>query len=206
MPHINEYEYSYNKHDDFYCYPKTDVLINKFDIRDKEALSVTERQITALKIAKLEESPIRGNFDLKYLQRIHKFIFGDIYNWAGKIREGDFLIKGDSIFCRAMYIENMALEIHNKLSEDNFLRGFEKTDFINRLAFYMGEVNALHPFREGNGRTQRVYFKQLCRRAGYDLEFHKTQKDLLVKADIQAFNRDYSTLVEILDKIIIKYE
>ena len=206
MPQINdnEYEYNYDKHDDFYCYPKSDVLINKFDIRDKNALYTAERQITALKIVKLDESPVKGRFDLKHIKSIHKFIFGDIYAWAGQIRKGDFLIKGDSIFCRAMFIENMAADTHAKLKADNYLRGLEKVDFIIKLAFYMGEINALHPFREGNGRTQRLYFKQLCIKAGYDLEFSKTQKDTLVKADIAAFNKEYSLLIEILENIVTR--
>jgi len=97
MPLNNEYEYNYQKHDDFYCYPDSDVLINKFDIKDKEALSTAERQITALKIAQLEATPSKGTFVLKHLKSIHKFIFGDIYGWAGNIRKGNFLIKGDSI-------------------------------------------------------------------------------------------------------------
>ena len=200
--HNGEYEYQYNKQADIYCYPNTNVLINKFNIRNHDDLNITEREITALKILEAEKNPINGKFDLKHLQKIHKFIFDDIYEWAGKIREGDFLIKGESIFCRAMYIENMAADIHNKLVADNFLRGLEKNDFISKLAYYMGEINALHPFREGNGRTQRLYFKQLCKKAGYDLEFHKTQKNALVKADIAAFNCEYSLLIEILNDII----
>lgn len=204
MPLANEYEYSYDKRGDLYCYPGTDVLINKFDIRDKGLLSTAERQITALKIAKLEEDPIKGNFDLKHIKKIHKFVFGDIYTWAGDIRKGDFLTKGDSIFCRAMYIEDMAAEIHAKLKVDKFLCCLEKTDLVHKLAFYMGEINALHPFREGNGRTQRLYFKQLCAKAGYELEFNKTQRDMLVRADISAFNRDYSLLVDILESIVNK--
>jgi cell filamentation protein len=204
MPQTNEYEYNYQKHDDFYCYPESDVLINVFDIRDKDALNAVEQQITALKIAQLEAMPPRGTFDLKHIRSIHRFIFGDIYKWAGQIRKGDFLIKGNSIFCRAMYIGSMAADIHGQLKADKFLRGLEKADFINKLAYYMGEINALHPFREGNGRTQRLYFKQLCVKAGYDLEFSKTQKDTLVKADIAAFNKDYLLLIKVLENIVSK--
>ena len=207
MQHNNtEYEYNYQKHDDFYCYPESDVLINVFDIRDKQALHTAEQQITALKIAQMEAMPPKGTFDLKHIRSIHKFIFGDIYKWAGQIRKGDFLIKGDSIFCRAMYIEGMAADIHAKLKADKYLRGLEKADFIEKLAYYMGEINALHPFREGNGRTQRLYFKQLCARAGYDLEFRKTQKDVLVQADIAAFNKEYSLLIKVLEDIVTKID
>ena len=82
MLNTNEYEYNYQKHDDFYCYPESDILINKFDICDKEALNTVERQITSLKIAQLEASPVKGDFDLKHIKSIHKFIFGDIYAWS----------------------------------------------------------------------------------------------------------------------------
>jgi len=206
MFHNNDYEYDYDKHDDFYCYPESNVLINKFDIRSKEDLNTAERQITALKIAKLEESPTRGSFDLKHLRSIHRFIFEDIYSWAGEIRKGDFLIKGDSIFCRAMYIESMASDVHSQLKADGFLRGLGKTDFISKLAYYMGEINALHPFREGNGRTHRLYFKQLSAKAGYNLEFHKTKKETLLEADISAFNCEYTLMIALLESIVSKKE
>jgi cell filamentation protein len=200
----SEYLYKYNEYNDIYCYENTNVLINKFDIHDPILLNNAERQITALKIAEFEKSPVSGKLDLPYLKKIHKFIFEDIYNWAGEIREGDFLIKGDSIFCRAMYIESMAADIYNKLKSEAFLKNLNKSDFISRLAFYMGEINALHPFREGNGRTARIYFRQLCKNAGYQLNFHKIKKEDLIKADIMAFSRDYTLLETLLDRAITR--
>ena len=200
----NEYEYQYSEQADNYCYPNTRILVNKFDIRSYDDLNVTEREITALKILEAEKNPINGKFDLKHLQKIHKFIFGDIYEWAGQIRGGDFLIKDESIFCRSMFIEGMAADIQNKLKSENYLANLDKSAFISRLAYYMGEINALHPFREGNGRTQRLYFRYLCRKSGYNLEFHGIAKDTLIKADIMAFNRDYRLLVEILSEVVNK--
>lgn len=204
MPSGNEYAYRYDTNSDIYCYPDSTVLINKFDIRDKDALHSAERRITALKITELESNPIKGDYDLSHLQAIHKFIFSDIYDWAGQIRQGDFLIKGDSLFCRAMYIESLAAEVHSKLKKENYLCNLEKNDFITRLAYYMGEINAVHPFREGNGRASRLLFKELCRNAGYTLEFRKTNKDTLVKADILAFNREYGLLIDVLNEIVSK--
>jgi len=197
-----EYAYYYDLEADTYCYPDSNVLINRFNIREQAALTIAERQITALKIAELERQPFTGAFDLNHIREIHQFIFSDIYSWAGHTRGGDFLIKGTSIFCRAMYIEDYAAEIHRKLKQDNFLKGLSKPDFIIKLAYFMGEVNALHPFREGNGRTARLFFKMLGGNAGYDLEFHKTSKEALIHADIQAFNRGYEPLILILDEII----
>ena len=201
-----EYVYQYDTEADMYCYPNSNVLINKFNIRKQIDLNTAERQITALKIAELERNPLIGNFDLKHIQAIHKFIFSDIYDWAGQVRGGDFLIKDTSIFCRAMYIENYSAAIHKKLTQDNFLRGLNKQDFIAKLAYYMGELNVLHPFREGNGRTARLYFKHLCKQAGYELEFHLTKKDELLFADIQAFNCEYEPLIRILDKIVAPHK
>ena len=198
----DEYEYQYDDDVDSYCYPGSHVLINKFNLRKQEMLNIAERQITALKIAELERHPVKGVFDLMHMQAVHEFIFGDIYDWAGQIRGGDFLIKNESIFCRSMHIKNYANEIYKKLSEDNFLAGLNKLEFIRKLAFYMGEVNALHPFREGNGRTARLYFKQLSNNAGYEIEFHKTTKEALLHADIQAFNKEYNPLVNVLNTIV----
>jgi cell filamentation protein len=197
-----EYAYHYHLDSDTYCYTGSRVLINNFNIRDQETLTIAERQITALKIAELERKPIKGNFDLHHIQKIHKFIFSDIYQWAGSIRGGDFLIKNESIFCRAMHIENYAAEIHAKLKQNHFLAGLNKSDFIIKLAYYMGEINALHPFREGNGRTARLFFKQLCNNANYDLELHKTSKESLLHADIQAFNRKYEPLIHVLNEVV----
>ena len=141
-----EYAYKYDLDSDTYCYPNSRVLINNFNIREQEALSIAERQITALKIAELERQPLKGSFNLNHIQEIHGFIFSDIYNWAGQIRGGDFLIKNTSIFCRAGHIESYASEIHKKLEQDNYLRGLSMPDFLVKLAYFMGEMNALHPF------------------------------------------------------------
>jgi fido (protein-threonine AMPylation protein) len=83
--------------DDFYNYPDTNVLMNKLDIRDYAELQAVERDITFPKITHLITNPIQGTFDLKYLQKIHQFIFEDIYSWAGKLRGGKYFHKGDTV-------------------------------------------------------------------------------------------------------------
>ena len=67
----------------------------------------------------------------------------------------------------------------------------------------MGELNALHPFREGNGRTSRLYFKQLAKQAGYQIKFSNVSKDELLNADIAAFNCKYDPLIRVLDKVVL---
>lgn len=194
-----DYSYSYeDTNDSHYCYPNSTVLINQFNIHDAAQLAGIERNITGLKILELQSKPLKGKFNLQHLQMIHKAIFEDIYAWAGEIREGDFLMKGDTLFCRGPFIESYAMDIYANLERRNFLRGLEKELLIEQLAYFMGEVNALHPFREGNGRTQRLYFYYLAKNAGYDLNFVGVDKSALLQADIAAFSRNYSPLIEIM--------
>jgi cell filamentation protein len=134
---------------------------------------------------------------------MHKIIFEDIYEWAGQIRRGDFLSKGNSIFCRGQYIVENAKVIFENILKENNLLGLNKSKFIERMAYYMGEINALHPFREGNGRTVREFFRQLSLNAKYTLDFSKTEKDDLLTADIDAFNGKYDRLIYILEKVIM---
>lgn len=202
---LMKYEYGSVEYegDDFYCYPDTKVLMNRFDIQDNENLKLIEQDISYAKILYLAANPLKGTFNLKYLQRIHKYIFEDIYTWAGRIRGGQFFFKGDSEFCRADVIYEYADNIFGKLRSENWLRRLERKAFIERLAYYMGEINALHPFREGNGRTQRIFFAELTRRAKYDLDFGKVDGKALLEADIAAYNKNYIPLITLLDKQIL---
>ena len=197
--------YSYTP-DDQYCYPGTKVLVNRFGIKDAQQLETAERKLTYLRITELMKQPPAGHFDLAHLRAIHLFIFQDIYRWAGKIRTGSFLQKGKTLFCLGQHIESFASDIHRQLKAENYLRGLEKNQFINRVAFYMGEINALHPFREGNGRTQRVYFHLLAKAASYNLDFDQVPHEELLAADIAAFDQDYTPLKEILERSLSPVE
>lgn len=195
------YDYTYEG-SDFYCYPGTNVLKNKLGIKNDDALSIAEREIASIKMLMLYNMPTLQKFDFEALCKIHETIFSDIYEWAGEKRSGDFFSKGNSIFCRGQYILENARIIFNTLSNEKYLCGLSKKVFIERLAYYMGEVNALHPFREGNGRTLREFFRQLALNANYILDFSKTEKDDLLLADIEAFNGKYDSLIKILNKAI----
>jgi len=188
--------------DDFYRYPDSDVLMNKLDIRDYDELHIFERDVSYRKMAYLVTNPIKGTLDLKYLQKIHKFVFGDIYSWAGRTRGGKFFSKGDTMFCNADMIPIYADNIFGKLRQEKWLRGLNRDDFIKRLAYFMGEVNALHPFRDGNGRTQRIFFAELARRAKYDLDFSQVKPNELLEADIAAYEKNYTLLENLLDKMV----
>ena len=198
---MGKYNYNYQGFEN-YCYPGTDILINKLNIKNDEQLSMAERDITRLKLLKLFQSPASNKFDFALLCSIHKEIFEDIYSWAGQVRQGDFFSKGGSIFCRGSLIKSNANTILGNLANEKYLCNLEKPIFISRMAYYMGEVNALHPFREGNGRTSREFFRQLALHANYLLDFNLTKKEDLLVADINAFNGVYDDLIIILDSAV----
>ncbi|MDR0818739.1 MAG: Fic family protein [Oscillospiraceae bacterium] len=202
-----KYEYGGTEYEgtDFYCYPNTKVLMNRFDIREQDKLSSVEREITFAKTFYMQANPFKGALDLKYLQKIHKFIFEDVYTWAGLLRGGGgFMYKGDAMFCRADLIITYADSVFGKLRNEKWLRGLDRAAFIERLAYFMGEVNALHPFREGNGRTQRAFFQELTHRAKYDLDFGKVDGSELLQADIDAYNKDFVPLISLLNTMVTK--
>ncbi|AEF84631.1 Fic protein family [Treponema primitia ZAS-2] len=198
---MEEYNYTYKGSED-YCYPGTSILKNKLGLKEDSILLKAEREITSIKLLMLYNMPVEGLFNFDHFCNIHKIIFEDIYEWAGKIRKGEFLTKGNSIFCRGQYLKENADKIFTQLKDEKILQNLPKNNFIKRLAYYMGEVNALHPFREGNGRTSREYFRQLSLNANYILDFSKTNKNELLLADIEAFNGSYENLIKILAKSI----
>jgi cell filamentation protein len=189
--------------DDFYCYPSTQVLVNQFNIRDYDKLHRIERDYSAAKIALLSANPLKGVLDLKYLQKIHRFIFSDIYTWAGRIRGGQFFFKGNTEFVRAPMIYTYADDLFGKLRNERWLRGLPRETFIHRLAYFMAEINTLHPFREGNGRTQRVFFAELARRARYEINFGDATPDALLDADMAAYEKEYGPMIRLLDEKLV---
>jgi len=165
---MNKYYYEFERVND-YCYPNSFVLRNKFSIQDETVLTALERELTSVSMAQAIESPIKGKFDLKHLCAIHKFVFSEIYDWAGELRTVN-IAKGNQ-FCLYQHIEQCSDTIFRALKAEKLLTKTPPDNIVERLAFYLGEINVLHPFREGNGRTQRLFLAQLSRNAGYKLDF-----------------------------------
>ncbi|MCM1048543.1 MAG: Fic family protein [Clostridiales bacterium] len=199
---MDKFYYEYKDDGDVkYCYPGTSILINKFDIRDGQQLSTVEREISIVKAAVLSNR-ITGNFDLKHLKSIHRFMFEDIYSWAGQIRRVD-IAKGN-IFCLVQFIETQFAELYAKLKEDNFLKGESDIEYVSKkISFYLSEINVIHPFREGNGRVQRVYCQQLCMNTGhFYLDFSMAGENEMLEASVDAFIRKYEKMDSLIRKCI----
>lgn len=169
------------------CYEGTTCLINKFGIHDSAQLAEMEAAITFAKSAELERFPIEGSFDFEHYKAIHKHLFGDIYDWAGTIRTIDISKKG-TVFVSAKDIKQIAGNCFTRLKSKDFFKGYSFDTFCDAIVDFYCVTNMLHPFREGNGRTQRIFISQLIRYAGYDIDFSAIDPDELMIATIQSAN------------------
>ena len=188
----------YEARNSIYCYENTDILKNKLNIKDKEKLYDYERKIVVAKLFILRQKEITGNFDIHHFVGIHKFLFEDIYDFAGLFRSEN-IAKGNFRFAEWEYIEQELIKLLDKLKEENYLQGLSKKELSKKLAYYMAELNVLHPFREGNGRAIREFIRELAAWNGYELDLTKTTPKNMLDACIESVV-DTNNLEEILYK------
>ena len=160
---------------------------NKVGANNLEELHSREKEITSINIKYLTLFPIKGNFDYQHLKDIHKHIFQDVYTWAGKDRfelglDGQFL-KGNQHFVPGSELPKYSKIIFDELTEQNFLKHCKDIDsFAKGTANFMMELNALHPFREGNGRTQRIFLNDLAVNAGFKMDLNLISEFKMITA------------------------
>lgn len=185
-----------------YCYPGTDFLINKENITDAKALDEYEADVTIIRQYELEiEHIVKGKFGRTHLKRIHKYIFQDIYPFAGKYRVEN-ISKGSTDFCKSEFIEDNLGKILKELKNDGYLRGISAEEFAGKAAYYMAEINMIHPFREGNGRSIREFMRQLASYSGHIINWSLIDKEILLNATIAAVYKDYGQLSACVFKVI----
>ena len=184
------------------CYEGTTCLVNKFNIRDEHKLMELEAQITFAKAVMLEESPIEGIFDFQHFRKIHEFLFCDLYDWAGQIRTVD-ISKKRTHFTKFNQIESVATACFQKIP-NGYLDDLSFDEFAERIAELYNDINRLHPFREGNGRVERVFFTQLIRSYEYDINFSEIDTDELMVATIQASGGVLDHLTDFFREAITK--
>ena len=194
----------YEARNSLYCYKDTNILINKLNIMDAQKLEDIERKLVIVKLYELRQNKKIGNFDIEHFVSIHKFMFEDIYPFAGLFRNEN-IAKGNFSFAKWEFIEDELKRLLNDLKEENYLRGLNKEDLTKRLAYYMAELNVLHPFREGNGRTIREFLRQLAFKNNYVLDLQNTESKNMLDACIKSVY-DTDKLEEIIYKCLSKIE
>lgn len=166
------------------CYPGTTCLINKLGIENETVLAETEAAVVLGKASLLDQFPIQGSFDFNHYKQIHHFLFCDLYDWAGQVHTINISKKGTG-FVSAEEIEPCAKACFARLAA---FSGDELShrELAEEVADFYHTVNMLYPFREGNGRTQRIFFTQWIQHLGYDLDLTIADMDAFMIATIYA--------------------
>jgi cell filamentation protein len=183
---------------DEYCYAGTTVLKNKLDLRDPDELSAFEAEVSDARAD--EELPV-GTLDYPHFRAIHRHLFQDVYGWAGSARTVQ-ISKDSSMFCYPENIESEANKLFAKLRQDKFLKGLPSKEFAQKSAHFLAELNAIHAFREGNGRAQLSFFLLLADQAGHPLDFDRFDPDMFLNAMITSFNADEGPLGSLIARLI----
>lgn len=172
-----------------YCYPDTDVLINKLNIREKDELKHAEEEFSAVKQFALLHEPIRGRFTKTHLLRIHRFLFEDVYPFAGHIRR-EQISKGDTMFYPPNLIDQELNRVFKTIHSQKLLSEHNRNKQIQNLSQTMAELNIIHPFREGNGRSIRELIRCMALEYRLQLNWGNTDRETLINTAIQSVDDD----------------
>lgn len=167
------------------CYEGTTVLVNKLGLKNQEALDRVESIAFIVHSTEIEGEQTDEPFTFDFYCSLNKRLFGDLYDWAGELRTVDFSKKG-TVFYPAKDLKKLGTAKFERLIKNNEFRDLNRSELIDELTDFYNELNMLHAFREGNGRTQRLFFTLLLRRLGYDISFAECDTDELMMATIYA--------------------
>lgn len=182
----------YDASPDPYCYPGTKVIKNLAGLLRQSDLNTFELALTTQRFA---EGLPRGRLSVTHYYAVHRHLFQDIYTWAGKPRTVR-IAKGNSSFCYPENINAEMRKLFTSLRGKRFLRGLEPSAFATGAAHFLSELNAIHAFRDGNGRTQLAFMAVLAAQAGYQLNVQKIKHRPFLAAMIASFNGDEKALVD----------
>lgn len=172
-----------------YCYPDSNVLKNKLGIHDAEELKEAEARITSVKQLILLQSPIKGRFSKTHLLRLHKFLFEDIYPFAGRLRR-EQISKGNTIFYPPNLIDSELKKVFAEIHSRNMLKERDELIQIQNLSYVMAGLNIIHPFREGNGRTIRELIRCMALENGIHLNWGNVRREDLLASAFASANDD----------------
>lgn len=180
----------YEAADAIYCYPNSDVLINRAQLRTSKELEDFELAMTA---QRAEEPLPNGRFSVSHFRAVHHHLFQDVYTWAGKLRRIR-IAKGETMFCYPENIQSELRMLFEQLRKDNFLRCLSQRDFIAKAASFLATLNAIHAFRDGNGRTQLAFLAMLASQANHPLYVAELEPDAFLNAMVASFGGDEAPL------------
>ncbi|WP_434362669.1 putative adenosine monophosphate-protein transferase Fic [Parasalinivibrio latis] len=189
----------YGTDQDPYVIYGTQTLKNRLGLTDPDELERAEHELTTLEsqCIPFREPP----YDLQYLNQIHFRLFREIYHWAGQLRTVD-ISKGDTHFCNVNRIEPEAVKLFNRLANEGYYVGLPREALVECVAEFYADLNMIHPYREGNGRAQRILFEHLIVNAGFSLSWQGITRDTWIAANIEGVYCNYQPLVNIFEHCI----
>jgi cell filamentation protein len=173
---------------------------NKLGLKDAAQLRAAEADFSAARASEFRASGASLPLSFEGLKQAHRVLFRDVYPWAGEVRAVN-ISKGESPFCDARFLDPAAKDIFGKLAKENNLAGLDQDTFAARAAHYFSEINALHPFREGNGRSQRLWFSELAKNAGYSLDWQRVDREKYLDAVKEGFHTSTAKLAGVIRDI-----
>jgi cell filamentation protein len=190
---------------DPYLIPDTTVLRNTIGATTASELAVAEADLSFARALQLLDDPVVTTNDLAEFKEIHRRLFQDIFDWAGQIRVVDVRkeIPGADFFMMFGFIEHAAEICFRELAEENYLAGLDRQEFINRLAVHYEKINYIHPFREGNGRTQRIFWNRVALEAGWQLDWRPVRgEENHAAARAGSDDGNLEPLIAMFDKVV----
>ena len=188
----------YDAVDDPYTYENSTVLVNKLDLREQAELEAFEAEISS---ARADEPLPEGNPDFAHYKAVHHHLFQDVYEWAGNARTVR-MFKGGNPFCFPENIESQATRLFGELQADGFLQGLDDSAFADKAAHFLAELNVIHTFREGNGRSQLTLFILLADYAGHLIDLDKLDPHKMLDAMIASFGGDEAKLASVIKGLV----
>ena len=188
----------YDAIEDPYTYKNSTVLINKLDLQNQAELDAFEAEISSARAA--EPLP-DGRLDFVHYKDIHHHLFQDVYRWAGQVRTVR-ISKDGNPFCFPENVEGQANRLFDDLRSANYFRNLDAQTFASKAAHFLAELNAIHAFREGNGRSQLTFFALLAEYAGYPLKIEKLNPEEMLAAMIASFDGDERRLADVIYRLI----
>lgn len=182
------------------CYPDSTVLINELGLQTQEDLDEYEAAVFQIRF---EEDWPEGALDFEHYCALHKHLFQDVYAWAGEIRTIR-IHKGDTTFAYPENIVASLIPVFTELADSNYLVGMEASEFAKSAAHIISEINAVHPFREGNGRTQLAFLSMVVDHAGWPFNEDVLEPETVIPAMIESFHRSEEPLVRLIEQLIAK--
>jgi cell filamentation protein len=183
---------------DALCYPETNVLRNKADLQVQSALDAFELEMV---LARSKERWPTGSLDVSHYLSLHHHLFQDVYEWAGTLRTVR-IGKAGVWFCYPEHIKGEMAKLFDWLKDADYFQSLNGMEFSEKAARLLSELNAVHPFREGNGRTQMSLLTILIDNAGLPLNLDQLEPKRAMDAMIVSFRGNLAPLKSLIHDLV----